>query len=273
MKKVSIIVPCYNQAKYLSEALESLAQQTYDDWECIIINDGSKDNTREIAQKWVDKDERFKYIETANGGVSKARNIGIKKAIGEYILPLDADDKIHNTYIEKALNIIQNNPELKLVYCEAAMFGVANRKWNLPKYSYKKLLVKNMIFTSALYRKKEYELVGGYTEGILFEDWNFWLKLLNKDNQVYRIPEELFFYRKHENSLMDNLAKKGELYYKSINTIFKSNTNSFLNEIGNPMDLEQERRELSQEINSNNYKFYKKISKTILYKLLYKYFG
>lgn len=273
MKKVSVIVPCYNQAKYLSEALESLIQQTYDNWECIIINDGSQDNAKEIAQKWVDTDQRYKYIEVNNGGVGRARNIGVQNSIGDYILPLDADDKLHKTYIEKTLNVIQDNPELKLVYCEAAMFGVVNKKWNLSQYSYKKILVKNMIFTSALYRKKDYELVGGYTEGILFEDWDFWLKLLSNDNQVYQIPEVLFFYRKHDNSLMDNLAKKGAIYYKSVDTVFKNNLNPFLKEIGNPMDIEQERRELFQEINSNKYKYYKKFSKSFLFKILYKFFS
>ena len=75
---VSIIVPCYNQAHFLDEALQSVLSQTYTNWECIIVNDGSPDNTENIAEKWLAVDSRFKYIKKDNGGLSSARNIGIK---------------------------------------------------------------------------------------------------------------------------------------------------------------------------------------------------
>ncbi|MFV8358229.1 glycosyltransferase family 2 protein, partial [Flavobacterium sp. XS1P32] len=88
--QVSIIVPCFNQAQYLSEALKSVLEQTYENWECIIVNDGSPDDTKQIAQKWVEKDSRFKYIFKENGGLSSARNEGINYAKGTFILPLDA---------------------------------------------------------------------------------------------------------------------------------------------------------------------------------------
>ena len=103
MPKVSIIVPCYNQAQYLEDALQSVVFQTYKDWECIIVNDGSVDNTEIIAKNWLLKDNRFKYLHQENGGLSMARNSGIKLAEGDFILPLDADDKISSNYIEKAI--------------------------------------------------------------------------------------------------------------------------------------------------------------------------
>lgn len=89
---VSIIVPCYNQARYLPDALASVASQTYPHWECIIVNDGSLDHTSEVARQWLEKDDRFKYVEKQNGGLSSARNAGLKLAKGEYIQLLDADD-------------------------------------------------------------------------------------------------------------------------------------------------------------------------------------
>ena len=76
---VSVIVPCYNQGEFLTEALESVMNQTYNEWECIVINDGSVDNTNEIANEWISRDDRFKYIEIDNGGLSNARNTGIRK--------------------------------------------------------------------------------------------------------------------------------------------------------------------------------------------------
>lgn len=95
---ISIIVPCYNQGRYLDEAMTSLLAQTFKNWECIIINDGSTDNTEEVAQQWSSKDNRIKYMSQENAGVSAARNAAIRASAGEFILPLDADDKISNDY-------------------------------------------------------------------------------------------------------------------------------------------------------------------------------
>lgn len=99
--KVSIIVPCYNLAQYLDEALQSIYNQTYIDWECIIVDDESQDHTKEVAQNWVAKDSRFVYLYKENEGVSSARNFGIEKANSEYILTLDADDKYEASFLEK----------------------------------------------------------------------------------------------------------------------------------------------------------------------------
>ena len=84
MPKISVIVPCYNQAQYLDECLNSVLEQTYKDWECIIVNDGSPDNTEEVAKEWVKKDSRFKYFYKNNGGVNSARNSGLKLFILYY---------------------------------------------------------------------------------------------------------------------------------------------------------------------------------------------
>ena len=102
---ISIIVPCYNQAQYLPETLQSVLEQDYRHWECIIINDGSPDNTEEVALEWCSKDERFKYFKKENGGLSDARNYGIKHSVGKYILPLDSDDKISKDYTLEAINV------------------------------------------------------------------------------------------------------------------------------------------------------------------------
>ena len=96
---ISIIVPCYNQAHFLNEVLQSVLDQSYSNWECIIVNDGSPDNTEEIALVWCTKDKRFRYVKKENGGLSSARNAGITISQGEYILPLDADDKIYPSYL------------------------------------------------------------------------------------------------------------------------------------------------------------------------------
>ena len=194
---VSIIVPCYMQAEYLAETLDSVLSQTYPKWECIIVNDGSKDNTEEIASKYVQKDARFKYLYKENSGVSDTRNGGIKHSKGEYILPLDADDKIDSTYIEKALNVFAHNPETKLVYCQAELFGIETGLWSLPKYNYHQLLRFNHIFCSCIYRRKDYDKTDGYNTNMVYgnEDWDFLLSLLSPTDIVYQIDQSLLYYR------------------------------------------------------------------------------
>jgi glycosyltransferase involved in cell wall biosynthesis len=219
--KISVIIPCYNYGRFLAEALSSVSAQTFSEWECIIVDNGSTDNTRQVAESFIRNDKRFKYLFCENKGVSAARNKGISAASGIYILPLDADDKIDHTYLEKAYKIIESRPELKLVYCEAALFGIDNGKWNLPPFSMKTILKENCIFCTALYRKSEFELAGGYSEEMLtgFEDWDFWLKLLTTDNDAYCIPEILFYYRirmhSRNNSLMDKdiLQLRRKIYH------------------------------------------------------------
>ena len=99
MPLVSVIVPCYNQGQFLEDAINSLLSQTHTNWECIIVNDGSNDDTDEVAKKCCSKDRRIKYFKNVNKGVSNARNFAVKKSLADYILSLDADDKLLKNYI------------------------------------------------------------------------------------------------------------------------------------------------------------------------------
>ncbi|MEA9413103.1 glycosyltransferase family A protein [Flavobacterium sp. PL02] len=195
--KVSIIVPCYNQAQYLDEALQSVLDQTYKNWECIIINDGSPDNTTEIAENWIAKDKRFKYYYQENAGVSSARNLGITNALGEYILPIDGDDKIAKDYINHAIEAFEKDISLKVVYCKAEKFGDETGNWNLAPFSLKALALDNMIFCSAVYRKRDWELVGGYDDNMQegLEDWEFWIAFLKNGGNVLCLDITGFYYR------------------------------------------------------------------------------
>lgn len=195
--KVSIIVPCYNQAEYLPETLNSVLAQTYTNWECIIVDDGSVDKSHDVAKEYVGKDCRFTYLYQDNQGPSAARNNGIMHASGDYILPLDADDLIADSYIEKAVSVFETNPEYKVVYCRAKKFGVWDLEWRLPEYSYDKILWDNVIFVTAMYRRVDYNNTSGYNSNMRggLEDWDFWLSLLEPSDKVYRIDEILFYYR------------------------------------------------------------------------------
>lgn len=207
---VSIVVPCYNQACFLSDSLNSIIYQTYFNWECIIVNDGSSDNTENIAKEFCQKDSRFKYYFKNNGGLSAARNSGIIKSSGEYVLPLDADDLIGNTYLEKAVKRFIEFPDTKLVYCKAEIFGDIVKNWELEEYNYEKLLFSNMIFCSAIFRKKDFDITVGYNENMIYglEDWDFWITLLDENDIVYQIPETLFYYRIKESSMCRSMSQE-----------------------------------------------------------------
>ncbi len=213
---ISIIVPCYKQAQYLGEALQSVIDQSYQDWECIIVDDGSPDKTAQIAKVWIAKDSRFKYRYKDNGGIASARNFGINQAKAEFILALDADDKIANDYLELAINEFQKDPSLKVVYARAEKFGEESGLWYLPPFNISKLGLYNMIFCSALYRKADWQRVGGYDVNMVLglEDWEFWIALLKNGGNVCQLNKIGFYYRIKEKSRHVDLkiSDKEELY-------------------------------------------------------------
>jgi len=198
--KVSIITPCYNQGKYLAETLDSVLAQTWSDWECIVVNDGSSDNTDEVAKQYLRKDNRIKYINQENQGLSMARNNAIIQSDGEFLLPLDSDDIIAPTYLEKAVDAFNKSSEVKLVYCKAEFFGKRKGLWKLEEYDYEKFIWKNCIFCSSVYRRNDFNKTNGYNPNMKygFEDWDFYLSLLGKEDKVIRLDEVLFYYRKKE---------------------------------------------------------------------------
>ena len=199
---VSIITPCYNQGPFLAEALESVLAQTFSLWECLIINDGSTDNTEEVALKYTMKDSRFIYIHQENLGVIAARNNGIRKSRGKYILPLDGDDKITNKYLEKAIEVLEHNDDVKIVYGDVEVFGASQGEYKLEPYSIRTLLVMNCISNSSFFRRTDFDRCGGYNPNMDggYEDWDFWISLLEEGGLVYKIDIVGHLYRIHQRS-------------------------------------------------------------------------
>jgi glycosyltransferase involved in cell wall biosynthesis len=129
--RVSVIIPCFNHGQYIDEAVGSVLDQTFQEFEIIIINDGSTDPST-VTRLRSYNHSGCKVIETENKGPAEARNTGIKASTGEYILPLDADDKIGPKYLEEAVKALDNDREIGIVYCGVEFFGDKTGKWNLP---------------------------------------------------------------------------------------------------------------------------------------------
>lgn len=219
--RVSIIVSCYNYAHYLDEALQSILDQTYVDWECIIVNDGSLDHTEVVANAWVAKDTRFVYVYKENGGVSSARNLGIEMAKGEFIVTLDADDKYASSFIEKALSIALENEEVGIVSC----WGVYLFEGNLIEGikptggSIEEFLFRNEAIGTSLFRKECWEDVGGYDEDSRngYEDWEFYIGVCKIGWKIKVIEEVLFYYRQN---FISRRTKMNKQYKENMKFIF-----------------------------------------------------
>ena len=196
MKRVSIIMPCYNDGAYIEEAVASVKAQTYPNIELIIIDDGSDDpNTVAIIEKL--SASEVVVLHTNHLRPSGARNAGIQAATGEYILPVDSDDLIEPTYVEKAVRILEENDRIGVVYCHADLFGEQSGPWELPNYSIDKMLLDNVVFVTAMFRKEDWVAVGGFRTTMEhgMEDYDFWLSILELDREIYQLPETLFHYR------------------------------------------------------------------------------
>ncbi len=269
---ISIIVPCYNQEKYIIECLDSIRSQTYFNWECIVIDDGSADNTGNLVQNYIVNETRIKYYRQQNSGVSAARNNAIALSKGKYILPLDGDDKIGPSYLEKAVVLMENDEQLSVVYCEAEYFENRSGKWILPDYSFELLLQKNLFFCTALFKRSDFDKIGGYDTHLKvgLEDWEFWISLLSLGGKIYQIKETLFYYRILDNSRNISFneaqrkdikkyvySKHKQLYYKyfDINDLLQQNNSlEFKNkELRNSIDYKIGRMVLMP------FRFFKKI--------------
>jgi glycosyltransferase involved in cell wall biosynthesis len=237
---VSVIIPCYNQGQFLEEALASVANQTFSNWECIIVDDGSTIDFEDIVKKLMLNDTRISFYKKENGGLSSARNFGIEKAKGAYILPLDADDKIASTYLENAVKVFEDDASVKVVYGNANYFGNKTGNWELPDYSLAQLAKKNCIYCSALFLRKDWEVGGGYDEKMIYglEDWDFWISLLKDGGKVIKLKEVCFYYRIRDNSMVRSITKeqKEELW----SYLSQKHTAFFIKHLGSFIALQKE---------------------------------
>lgn len=195
--KVSVLMPAYRQAEYIAEALDSLIAQSYRNWEVAVVDDGSPDDVASVVAPYAEKDPRIRFYHTENHGVSAARNYAASVTDGELIIPLDADDRFHPDYVARCVECFLADPQLSVCYCRWRFFGRTKYTPGLEYSGYDSLLIDNSIFCSAMYRRSDFERIGGYDVAIPFgfEDWEFWIRMLASGGKVAQIPEELFYYR------------------------------------------------------------------------------
>lgn len=199
---VSVIIPTYNRAHLIERSINSVLNQTYKDFELLIVDDASTDNTEEVVKRYAD--ERIRYIKCEeNGGASKARNRGIEEAKYDYIAFQDSDDEWHADKLEKQMNLMLGAPEnVGLVYCEYHYHSVEGMEAFCPERSiplemkagfiFPQLLLKNMVGTPTMLVKKEcFDKLGVFSEGLTcLEDWELVLRIA-RNYQIAFVPESL----------------------------------------------------------------------------------
>jgi len=238
---VSIIVPCYNYGHLLSETLNNILEQSYTHWECIIVDDGSTDNTSSVASEFVNVHKQFSYVFQKNAGLSAARNTGIHHSKGSFIQLLDADDFIESHKLLSQINVFVEHPNTEIVYSEVRYFSSEHKSlrrfsmseidkpW-MPKVdsSNQQLLMSTLIdlnicvVNAPLIRKSVFDKIGLFnTKLIAVEDWEFWCRCAFQ-NVNFRFNNSLgtlALVRFHEGSMSKNMKRMFEAACVARNTI------------------------------------------------------
>ena len=178
--KISIVIPCYNQGAMLRQALASIEQvRNQNLLEVIVVDDGSSEvETKQILSEVMQAG--YCVVSQSNRGLGAARNAGIRRAKGEFILPLDSDNRLRDAYLNEAVSLLRREATMDVIYSDAEYFGERSGRWHVPEFDLLLLVRTNFIDTCALFRKTLWEEVGGYDEhmpSMGWEDWDFWLRV------------------------------------------------------------------------------------------------
>lgn len=214
MPDLSVLLPCWNAETTLEEALDSLQDQTYTDFEIIAVDDGSTDDTLKILKRCADRDPRIKVLSQPHQGVVEAGNLGLEACQGEIILRMDADDRCHPTRIEKQRDYLLNHPQADVVSCLVAGFpedaiGVGFQlyyDWLNSLVTHEDIIREMFVESpipnpSAAFRKDLILRVGGYQDRGWPEDYDLWLRAYLNGARFAKIPEVLFYWREHPDRL------------------------------------------------------------------------
>ncbi|MEM6632756.1 MAG: glycosyltransferase family A protein [Bacteroidota bacterium] len=194
---VSAIVPCYNDGRYIEDTIASIQNQTYQNIEVIVVDDGSTD-THTLKVLGSLKLGTIQVLWQPNGKTSKARNLGFKHAKGTYLLAIDADDILEATFVEKSVHILEEYPKIGAVSSWVLGFGYQNFIWTPRGGGVKNFIEDINCSANAIIRREVWEMNEGFDESMVYgyEDWEFWINTTKKGYLVHIIEEFLIYYRR-----------------------------------------------------------------------------
>ena len=261
--KISIVISCYNDNN-VEVAINSALKQTYSNREIIVVDDGSNEEIKLLLKKLEPKIDLL--ITQFNQGQSVARNKGIEKATGDIILSLDSDDYFEPQFCEKALEIFNDNQDVKIVTCRARRF---NSEGDIDIFTPLGGTLKNFLFSnsalgSAMYRKSDWEICGGYEQNLPilgFEDWEFYIRLLKNGGYTHVIPEVLFHYQVRQNSTTDRIRDLKHKKFQEIilkhRDLYKENFEAMVKDLF--IRIHREQKEKNKILSQLDFRLGKKI--------------
>jgi glycosyltransferase involved in cell wall biosynthesis len=225
--RISVLMPCFNHGAFIGEAIDSVLAQTFQDFEIIVIDDGSTDAvTRDVLSRLTKP--RTTVLKTVNQGLPAARNHAAGHASGRLFCALDADDKLAPTWFEKAVRVLDDRPDLAFVSHWLETFGDEHWTWKPERCDLPALLARNTVNGAAVVRREAFEAVGGYDvsmrEGC--EDWDFWLRLAERGFPGTIIPEVLFYYRRRSDSMSREMLDE-QRYRRPLNTLIAKHEQAY----------------------------------------------
>lgn len=253
--KVSIVIPCYNDAAYIEQAVLSALNQTYPNIEVIVVDDGSNTETKAVLNKLEPKITQL--ITQDNKGQSAARNEGIKVAKGDFIFVMDSDDFIAPSLCEEAVAVFTSDISLKIVSCQATLlYSDQKTEIYIPKGGdISAFMYQNCALGTSMFKKEDWQRINGYDETMRsgFEDWEFFIRLLKSGGTTFVIEKPLYTYRKREASTTTraNMVRYDLLHYIYIkhSDLYQANFESFMAFLLNKM----------KQVESTQFKYKEKI--------------
>lgn len=227
---VSVVVPTYNRASLLKQAIDSVLEQTYTTWELLIIDDGSTDDTREIIAKY-ESDARIKYFVQRNRGQAAARNVGIDKARGEFIAFLDSDNRWITDKLEQQINYLTRHPEVDVVYgdieeidLDGSVLGPGPGMSRHSGWVWRPLLIDNFVnFNTSIVRSRKLREVGAMDESVRRgDDYDLWLRL-STVARFHFMPGVVAQYRVAGDRISDNVAARFDSNIAAVQRFFDRN--------------------------------------------------
>ena len=244
MPKLSIVIPCFNHGQFIKAAVESVETCPSELYELIIVDDGSTEEATASVMSDL-KNLGYRVITQDNQGLPAARNAGIAASGGKYVLPLDSDNKIRAAFVEKAVRVLDDRPEVAIVHSDFQYAGLLDHLARISPFDLKTMLYSNRIDACAVYRKEVWTACGGYDSQMVdgLEDWEFWLNAYSRGFHFLHLDMVGFDYTARKDSMLDR-AKSEQTWRKLVAYIVKKHPMMFKDEYNDYYRWDYHGREL-----------------------------
>jgi glycosyltransferase involved in cell wall biosynthesis len=242
--RVSVLVPCHDDGRYLDEAVDSVLAQTFQDFEILVVDDASTDPaTRTLFAGW-DRPKTTLLVSDRRRGLAGARNLALQHARGEYVCALDADDRLDPWFLERTIGTLDSDPGLTFCSCWQRAFGAEEWEWRQERCDLPALLAENTVLPAAPVRRQAVVEAGGWDPAMPssgYEDWDLWIGLVERGHRGVILPEVLFHYRRRADSMSAGIADDEPRHLALVRALYDKHAASYQTHLWEVVGLQQER--------------------------------